>query len=1546
MINLGIKLWPHLLLLSVLLPCTANAFDDIDESAIFPKVAQAHRGNNNSNCGLDSNLTMNGQSRINGTNGDSLSFCSSNDGSGLSNSSCDTATGGDRKCSITTSDIKGLKLNGNNAFQSGSGSDLGITSCSASQQLSLGSNGADEFGPVSLYSSCTLTMSSTQDEYFFRSLALGSGATLVLPAGDYWFESLTLNLNSNIVLEGDVRIFLNSGTSFNGAKVNQNGQHHLTIIAYNSVSMSSGAIVHGNIFSDANVSMNNASSADGRVTARNLTMSGGSVINGSATAPQSFDFKFGKATSGTVSFVPKFEDGVTPLVFVMPTITSDNPNANDGPASVFITSISNTGFSWSQRSPLGTDITSKLMAEIHWVATTAGEHQFSDGTKFEAGIKEVDEVLYKSLGGYDNVSLSQNFDVVLSQIQTSENDCWLSSTVSRYGKDLSIGMDVSEVVNAGNGNGFGNKYCRPGYTKLNQLQKEKIAYLALESGTGTISLNGKDTKYQFGSDFWTDSGSINNQCDNLDTLIGFDNPPILVAGKNSRYGPDGGWLRRCILTNDTVSMVIDEDQYQDSERNHTAEKYGFVALSYIDDTPELQCFTDDFNRDDLGSDWAIKTLGNSATPAIVSNRMRITPASRNQATSSTYQRLFPAADNFVQVEFDYFAWSPSSGTGGDGVAIILSDASITPQPGSFGGALGYAQRNNGTQGFAGGWMGVGLDEYGNFSNPSEGKVGGPGARRQSVTIRGSVNSSYMYLAGTAANLNPTIDKRRTSTAEPNHKYRITVDSRESGKALVLVERDIKDGNGFQVLVPEFDARNIAGQGGVPEDFYLSITGSTGGANNNHEIDNFKVCALDSNPVGQLVHHFEFDYSSSPLTCNAEDMTVRACRNANCDLFTDPVVANLSPAGMSNGGWVGGNVVNFVDGIAKVSLRSNTNSPVTIGVSSSSPSTIAGSDTLCRQGAGTLNTASCTISFADSGFIFDIPDEFSNKPSTDIFVKAVKQGDPGLACIPAFANQSKPLQFWSDYIAPSTGTKKISVKSGTTEKEVGDSLATAETLILSFDEKGEAKIDVNYADAGNMQLNAKYTGSGDEAGLVMNGSNTFVRRPVGICLESVACTNCSVTSAPYKRAGEEFDITVKAMAWESDSDNDICSGNVTTPNFHHDNMQLSHELISPTIAEGGELGNLGRDEYKQTSGEQIITQTVSEVGIFTFSVLPKPGGYFGYDIPGATTDNMGRFTPYYLTVTPDKPQLQPTCVNLSATQPSFTYMDEPFLFKTGAEPKLLILGKDKDGNETKNYQIDNWWKYINQWHDRRFSNLVGSTLPVLEELDAASRSVVFLDGTPSKARSAYLQKGTLRYNRTSALIVPFDAVFELNLPANDLKDSDGICYQESSASACIGVTFENIAKDDAFEMRYGRLVMQNAYGPSSEELRLELGTEYVNANAEWVVNNDDSCSVFDTNTTSASADTGLALTPQTGLEAVEGFTRSGGAGKAGTVGLGNSFIYFPAPSAEGEVALQLNVDKWLKWYWAYDISALEDPRATAYFGTYRGHDRIIYWREVN
>ncbi|WP_258228771.1 DUF6701 domain-containing protein, partial [Aeromonas sp. HMWF015] len=630
------------------------------------------------------------------------------------------------------------------------------------------------------------------------------------------------------------------------------------------------------------------------------------------------------------------------------------------------------------------------------------------------------------------------------------------------------------------------------------------------------------------------------------SLLRANGGSILLFGYNSITMNSSSRVDGYVYSNQTLTMegssVING---RVSARNLLM--YNNAVINISADTPLSQCFSDDFSRPSLGDNWVVSQRNNSELPSIQSGRLRMTRNIGNQATSATYQRLFPAANNLVEVTFRYYAWSPQTGTGGDGLAVILSDATVTPQPGSFGGALGYAQRDNGTPGFAGGWLGVGLDEYGNFSNGNEGKVGGPGFRAQAIAIRGGVGSNYRYLAGTTANLSPRVDVRGTSSAQPGHLYRLRIDSRVAGRSMVSLDRNT--GSVFSTLVAPFDAMATAGQEQVPADFLLSLTGSTGGANNNHELDDIQICALRSNPIGVQIDHFQLDYSGQPLTCNPETVTVKACADAACStLIQDPVTATLSliPTSASNG-WIGGNTVTFSGGSTKVQLRNNTPTAVTIGVSGSTPTTKPFSSTLCKAGAGTPSTAACTLNFADSGFFFDVPDTYSNQPQT-VTIKAIKKSDVTKLCVPGFASQTKSVKFWSSYISP-TGNpynSQMSVNSSA----IGASQGAATPLSLAFNDQGQSTITVKYPDAGKVQLDASYDGTGSEAGLVMLGADQFVARPVGLCITPPqgVCAAGDSSCPVFKKAGETFQVDIKAMAWESANDGDICVGNQTTPNF--------------------------------------------------------------------------------------------------------------------------------------------------------------------------------------------------------------------------------------------------------------------------------------------------------------------------------------------------------------------------------------------------------------
>ncbi|MGL4938981.1 DUF6701 domain-containing protein, partial [Shewanella sp.] len=937
----------------------------------------------------------------------------------------------------------------------------------------------------------------------------------------------------------------------------------------------------------------------------------------------------------------------------------------------------------------------------------------------------------------------------------------------------------------------------------------------------------------------------------------------------------------------------------------------------------LQCFTDDFSRTSLGNDWATKVLGSSTAPSIVNNRLRITPATGNQATASTFQRLFPAKDNLVTVEFDYYAWSPSAGTGGDGIAVILSDAAITPQPGSFGGALGYAQRNDGTPGFAGGWLGVGLDEYGNFSDSNEGKVGRPATtpyfRPQSITLRGSAAANYKYLAGTSANLNPKIDVRSTSSAAPNHKYRIKVDSTIPSQAWVSVERDVRNGQGYQVLVPAFNARAISNQGAVPEDFYLSLTGSTGGANNNHEIDNFKVCALKSRPVGQQVHHFEFDYSSSPLTCKAETMAMRACANADCSqLFTSPVTAQLSLNPNANGAWYVGGVntssVNFVNGLATASLRYHvTTPPVTIGVSSSIPSTIAGSNTLCRKGSGPLNTTSCTLSFAESGFIFDVPDKLANKP-TSITISAVRKSNSSLECVPAFGNATKNVGFWSTYVSPSSIPialqQAITIKGNSTgtTTAIGKTLASRTQIPLLFT-NGVASLEINYPDAGRVQLDARLDGTGEDAGLLMTGADQFVSVPAGLCVKAVetsaSCPSADMSCNSYRKAGQHFGMTIQAMAWEKDGDTDFCIGNVSTPNFSDTQMQLASRVVAPSIASGGHHGALGVASYNHTAQANnlntISNQSISEVGVFQIAAQATPnylGAASSLNIPLGYSANIGRFVPDRFLV--GDVSVLPACG-------SFSYMDQPFPMS------MSIKALNIAGAVTQNYFPP---------FSLATAKLVGennhngidlqsrlSALPLTK--NRWNQGVATVDG-------AY-RANVSRVTPNIATNLYQDGPFELLDIGVQLMDNDprpnGLYSTVASAdmdAASTGVCTSCTAKKITTQsLRHGRVVMDNTYGPETEILNMPTRAEYWNG-TNWILNRDDRCTSASYSLGSQVDNVGLGYHFAPALSTGQSISRSGHAAtfEAGQFDLLWRALASGAAPYRGQVTAPLDVPAWL------------------------------------
>ncbi|MFA6193158.1 MAG: putative Ig domain-containing protein [Sulfurimonas sp.] len=291
-----------------------------------------------------------------------------------------------------------------------------------------------------------------------------------------------------------------------------------------------------------------------------------------------------------------------------------------------------------------------------------------------------------------------------------------------------------------------------------------------------------------------------------------------------------------VLTNPQPSSTVQLDT------NSTA------TVTILGQVTAPVCYADNFNTGTaIDNSWRVLKSSGTYNPGYVGGRMQLTDAVGNRATAITKDYQFRASQNIIIAEFTHYAYG---GSGADGISLVLYDTMVGANPtvGAFGGSLGYAQKSNpgsdctvvgGCPGFQGGWIGLGIDEFGNYSNPTEGRIGGTGKILNSVAIRGkgSGQSGYSYLGGTGA-LTPIL-WNSGATANPGDKFKMTVDARDPTHLYITLERDT--GSGYQVVVNKFDA--IASQGASPAYVRLAFTGSTGGSTNIHEIDDLIVSGI-------------------------------------------------------------------------------------------------------------------------------------------------------------------------------------------------------------------------------------------------------------------------------------------------------------------------------------------------------------------------------------------------------------------------------------------------------------------------------------------------------------------------------------------------------------------------------------------------------------------------------------------------------------------------------------------------------------------------------
>jgi len=964
------------------------------------------------------------------------------------------------------------------------------------------------------------------------------------------------------------------------------------------------------------------------------------------------------------------------------------------------------------------------------------------------------------------------------------------------------------------------------------------------------------------------------------------------------------------------------------------------------------CYNDGFVGTDgssPGTNWSVgyKT-GTFGSPVIYGNRLRLTDASSSVATWATLQRLFPAAGNKVTIEFDLFAYG---GTGSaDGIAVVLSDASVAPVAGAFGGSLGYAQKSNpgsdctttgGCPGFAGGWLGVAFDEFGNFSTNTEGRFGGGTTRiANSVAVRGSGSgmSGYRFLQGTST-LSPVIDGN--NTVNPPHRYRIVVDHTDSVHAWASVERDTTGGGtAYTTLIgcspgatsgcTAFDVKDPGNsQNAVPSYWNLSFAGSTGGSTNIHEIDALKVCTVQG-LASPVLHHIKIEHGGAACTSNAAAVTVKACADAACDaLYMGSVTVNLSSTG---GTWSPASPITFSGGQTTVTLTDTTSRTDTLSATATSPT--AGNATQCYNGT----TQTCALTFA--ACTFDVI-EVGAAVNTPIYTKLVN------------TTFSLDVLSRSGSSQTLTAIELVDMSSGTCSSPAA--VLSPVTLSPALTTSGVPNFSANQRKTFSFTYNnavpnvrVRVTRAGP---LYSCSSDNFAIRPQTFTLTSNA-TQTGSSGAPVFRAGTD-PFTLSATAVYSTTTTNSYTG---TPK-----LNTNSGMITTALAH---LGSLGSTTFSPASSGVATASglTYSEVGNFslaqyavyddTFAQVDSVKGectsafsntlsnsryscQFGSDAAGA----FGRFVP-------DHFRVSGTIANVCASG-TFTYMGQTFSLSTAN----VVAAENAANGVTQNYA----GAYAPGTVSFGAENADNG-------VDLSSR-LSFLTGSwASGIYTLTTANGTFA-RPTAAIADPTWGSYEsldigLTVNDSDVTTSPKVKDAEMNPSAAGGTSFSyKKLSGSPLRMRLGRIILQNAYGSELLDLPMSLTAEYWDGGG-WVKNTADQCT------------TGIALLPPVDPTATDGLipaelcaweTVSGGSSGLGcpisgtsangfkqpplAIDGGDFNLNFKAPGSgnAGALDIKATVPDYLKFNWKGEGDT--DPTARATFGIYKGNSKFIYIREL-
>jgi MSHA biogenesis protein MshQ len=698
----------------------------------------------------------------------------------------------------------------------------------------------------------------------------------------------------------------------------------------------------------------------------------------------------------------------------------------------------------------------------------------------------------------------------------------------------------------------------------------------------------------------------------------------------------------------------------------------------------------------------------------------------------------------------------------------------------------------------------------------------------------------------------------------------------------------------------------------------------------------------------VIHHYEIIHDGQGLTCEAETITIKACTNESCSTES---TESVSLDFIADGSLV--NSETFT-GSTTISLSHTVAETLTFSIANAS---IAASNSLvCDDGSA----ASCDMAFTNAGFRFLSGDSNStilpNQTAGAVFSETLKLQavkDSSGVCTGVF-NGNTAVDLSQENVDPG-GTNGLSFTINGTPIAKHTSFSNT---TVSFNSDSIAIIpNPIYHDAGQIRLHANY----NVGGVTLTGSsNAFWVSPAELVISATsggaALNGATSIAAITHEAGENFELTITAK--------NAATPSVITPNYSPGQIQLKLARTGPTFIDQDSDGDLTytmantlETNISPTFQDVTLTSFVSgvstynaanysEVGLINLDGQDSNYGNANIIVP-ATAIDIGRFIPKYFTQTVvEHGALLATCN--TGTAFAYSGQKDEATDSVGAisyltNPILAITAYNKQGSITQNYYEDT------QGSANDFMKLSGSGISVT----APTEDEVAIDGDTNKLTlTADMNTGMLSQNDLTT-VMPEDNPLARGTLHYQFSDDDNFFYNRSAKALVAPFTSDvdfstaSITDDDTvnvnttvdasptgIEIRFGRLVLNNSFGPETSNIPQPMQIEHFDG-TDFIVSSNNDCVTYDSSKISL---TNISLDPA--LTDLLGGTGSFVSGKTQAIeleatGAGN----------QGQIGVSYDVFDWLKYDWSGNDIYDENPSAVATFGLYRGNDRIIYTREV-